>query len=132
MSRILYLPLEPTDTIKKKADEICLEQQREIQLLCQKIARVQKDAENMAADFQKERELLERQESHASSNEGGTINFVAWAAKAAASVALQVGGAAGFAYIYGRFILPVPIPPPPPDAATRVLTAVVNLFKHFH
>lgn len=133
MSRISYSPLEPTDTIKKKADEIYLDQQRVIQLLSEKIARVQKDAENMAADFQKEREWLERQESHASSNEGSTPNFAVWAAKAA-NVALQVGaGAASVAYMYGRFISPVQLPPPPPPGvAAQVLTTVVNLFKHFH
>ena len=124
---------ELTDTIRKKTDEIYLDQQRVIQLLCEKIARVQKDAENMAADFQKERELLERQESHAASNEAGTPNFVEWAAKAA-NIALQVGfGAASVAFMYGGFIPPVFIPPPPPPGvAAQVLTAVVNLFRLFH
>ena len=104
-----------------------------IQLLNEKIARVQKDAENMAADFQKEREWLERQESHAGSNEGGTPNFATWAAKAV-NVALQVGaGVASVAYMYGKFITPVLLPPPPPPGVvTQVLTAVVGLFKHFH
>lgn len=104
-----------------------------IQLLNEKIARVQKDAENMAADFQKEREWLERQESQAGSNEGGTPNFAAWAAKAA-NVALQVGaGVASVAFMYARFVSPVQLPPPPPPGvAAQVFTAVVNLFKYFH
>jgi len=128
-NEINALKEEMNDTIKKKADEICLEQQRVIQLLCQKIARVQKDAENMAADFQKEREWLESQELHASSNEGGTPNFAAWAARAA-NMALKVGGAvAGFAYMYGRFISPDPLPPAPPPG---VVAQVLDLFKNFH
>jgi hypothetical protein len=107
-----------------------MDQQRVIQLLNEKIARVQKDAENMAADFQKEREWLERHESQAGSNGGGTPNFAARAAKAA-NVVLQVGaGVVSIAYMYGKFISPLP-PPPPPSVAAQVLTAVVNLFKHF-
>ena len=104
-----------------------------IQHLNEKIARVQKDAENMAADFQKEREWLERQELHAGSNEGSTPNFIAWAAKAA-NVALQVGaGVASVAFMYGRFISPVPLPPPPPPSvAGQVLTVAANLLKYFH
>ena len=117
--------------IREKTDEIYLDQQRVIQLLNEKIARVQKDAENMAADFQKEREWLERQESQTGSNRGGMPNFAA----RAASVALQVGaGVAGIVYMYGWFTspgLPSP-PPPPPGVAAQVLTAVVSLFKHIH
>ena len=80
-----------------------------IQALNEKIARVQKDVESMAADFQKEREWLEHHKSQASSNEGATHNLAAWAAKAA-NMALQVGAASGvasIAYMYGKFISPV-------------------------
>lgn len=105
-----------------------------IQLLNEKIARAQKDAENMAADFQREREWLERQESQAGPNEGGT-QIAAWVAKAAkaANVVLRVGaGAASVAYMYGRFLSPVPLPPPPPPGvAAQVLTVVVGLFKYW-
>lgn len=104
-----------------------------IQLLNEKIARVQKDAENMAADFQKEREWLERQELQPSSNGGGKPNFAARAAQVA-NVALQVGaGVASVVYMYGKFLSPVPLPPPPPPSvAAQVVTAVVGLFKHIH
>jgi hypothetical protein len=102
-----------------------------IQLLTEKMAQVQKDAENMAADFQKEREWLERQGVSAGSNRGGWPNFAERAAKAA-NVALQVGvGVASLVYMYGRILTPLP-PPPPPGVAAQVLTAVVSLFKHFH
>jgi len=119
--------------IRGKTDEIYLDQQRLIQLLNEKIARVQKDAENMAADFQREREWLVRQESQVGSNGGGTPDFAAWAAKAA-NVALQVGaGAAAGVFMYGTFITPALIPPPPPPSVVaQILTAVVNLFKHIH
>ena len=133
MSKLLCLTsLNRTDMIREKTDEIYLDQQRVIQLLNEKIARVQKDAENMAADFHKEREWLERQESQASSNGGDTSSFAA----RALNVALQVGaGVASVAYMYGRFMapgLPPAPPPPPPGVAAQVLTAVVNLFKHIH
>ena len=125
--------LDRLDIIREKTDEIHLDQQKMIQLLNEKLARVQKDAENMAADFQKEREWLERQELQAGSNGGGRSNFAARAAKFA-NVALQVGaGVAGVVYMYGKFLSPVPLPPPPPPGvAAQVLTAVVSLFKHIH
>jgi len=129
---IKALKEEMNDIIREKTDEIYLDQQKVIQLLNEKIARVQKDAENMAADFQKEREWLERQESQASSNGGGTPNFPAWAAKAT-NVALRFGagvGAIGAAYVYGRFLSPAQLPPPPPpNVVAQVLNAVVSLFK---
>lgn len=118
--------------IREKTDEIYLDQQKVIQLLNEKIARVQKDAENMAADFQKEREWLEHQELQPAGS-GSKPNFALLAAKAA-NMALQIGaGVAGVVYMYGKFLSPVPLPPPPPpDVAARVLTAVVGFFKHIH
>jgi len=128
------LKQEMNDKIREKADEIHLDQQRVIELLNEKIARVQKDAENMATDFQREREWLERQESQAGLDEGGsgTQNFSAWIAKAAnAANAVNVAlGVARVAYMFGRYISPVPLPPPPPPGvAAQALTVVVNLFK---
>ena len=135
VSKSLYRLLESTDIIREKTDEIYLDQQRMIQLLNEKIARLQKDAENMAADFQKEREWLERQEPQAGSNGGGTLNFTERAVK----VALPVGAAvvASFVFMYVKFMSPglpppPPPPPPPPSVVARVFTAVVSLFKYRH
>jgi Fe2+ transport system protein B len=123
---------EMNDIIREKTDEIFLDQQKVIQLLQEKIARVQKDAENMAADFQREREWLERQEVHAGSNGGGSRSIFAARAAKVANVAFQVGaGVASLVYVYGKF-LPSPPPPPPPGIPAQVLTAVVSLFQHIH
>ena len=119
----------PTDMIKEKTDEFYQDQQRVIQLLIEKMARVQKEADNMAADFRKEREWLEYQQTQNESGWDRRFNFAAWrrAAVNMALPALGVVGALGYRFMFAA--APPPPPPPPPDVVAQVLAAVANLFK---
>ncbi|KAF8808738.1 P-loop containing nucleoside triphosphate hydrolase protein [Phlegmacium glaucopus] len=119
---------ELTDMIGEKTGEVDQDKQREIEDLSEKIARLKKEAENLTADFQKERQRFQQQGSQDRSNEGRGTKIARWGL-AGAKLAWQVGP---YVYIAARLLAPVPIPrPPPEDIVAKATVAVAAMVRYF-